>query len=57
MKTDNSTFGEMEILESTYNKMVDEIDALIEMVYEEEKIKRKAELNALQEQMKPHFPL
>ena len=51
----HSTFGEMEILESTYNKMVDEIDALIEMVYEEEKIKRKAELNALQEQMKPHF--
>lgn len=51
----HSTFGEMEILESTYNKMADEIDALIEMVYEEEKIKRKAELNALQEQMKPHF--
>ena len=51
----HSTFGEMEILESTYNKMVDEIDALIEMVYEEEKIKRKADLNALQEQMKPHF--
>ena len=51
----HSTFGEMEILESTYNKMVDEIDALIEMVYEAEKIKRKAELNALQEQMKPHF--
>lgn len=51
----HSTFGEMEILESTYNKMVDEIDALIDKVYEEEKIKRKAELNALQEQMKPHF--
>lgn len=49
------SFGEMEILESTYNEMVDEIDALIEKVYEEEKIKRKAELNALQEQMKPHF--
>lgn len=50
-----NTFGEMEILETTYNKMVDEIDALIERVYEEEKIKRRAELNALQEQMKPHF--
>lgn len=32
-----NTFGEMEILETTYNKMVDEIDALIERVYEEER--------------------
>ena len=48
-------FAEMEILKDTYNEMVDEIDDLIEQVYEEEKIKRKTELNALQEQMKPHF--
>lgn len=48
-------FAEMGILKDTYNQMVDEIDALIEQVYEEEKIKRKTELNALQEQMKPHF--
>lgn len=48
-------FAEMGILKDTYNEMVDEIDDLIEQVYEEEKIKRKTELNALQEQMKPHF--
>lgn len=48
-------FAEMEILRSTYNQMVDEIQELIERVYAEEKIKRKAELNALQAQMKPHF--
>ncbi len=47
--------AEMGILKDTYNQMVDEIDTLIEQVYEEEKIKRKTELNALQEQMKPHF--
>lgn len=49
------TFAEMQIVQDTYNQMVDEIEALIDKVYEEEKVKRKAELNALQEQMKPHF--
>lgn len=52
---DEVPFSEMEILKSTYNQMVDEIHELIERVYAEEKIKRKAELNALQAQMKPHF--
>lgn len=48
-------FVEMNVLKNTYNDMVDEIDKLIQRVYDEEKIKRKTELNALQEQMKPHF--
>lgn len=49
------TYYELEVLKNTYNHMVDEIDLLVERVYEEERIKRKTELNILQEQMKPHF--
>lgn len=50
-----NSFEELELLKSTYNDMVEEIDGLILRVYKEEKFKRKAELKALQEQMKPHF--
>lgn len=53
--TNSGTYYELEILKETYNHMVDEIDLLVERVYEEERIKRKTELNILQEQMKPHF--
>ena len=51
----SNTYYELEILKETYNHMVDEIDLLVERVYEEERIKRKTELNILQEQIKPHF--
>lgn len=50
-----NSYLELEVLKETYNQMVDEINLLVERVYEEERFKRKAELNALQEQMKPHF--
>lgn len=50
-----ASFLEVEVLRDTYNHMVDEIDALILRVHEEERIKRLMELSALQEQMKPHF--
>lgn len=49
------SYYELEILKETYNHMVDQIDLLLERVHEEERIKRRAELNILQEQMKPHF--
>ena len=42
-------------LRDGYNIMVDEIEKLIIRVIEEQKTKRKAELNVLQEQIKPHF--
>ncbi len=39
----------------SYNKMLDQINKLIEKIYAEQKQKRKAELQILQEQIKPHF--
>ncbi len=42
-------------LRDGYNAMVSEIQNLIEKMMMEQKIKRKAELNVLQEQIKPHF--
>ena len=42
-------------LRDAYNIMIMEIQNLIEKVVAEEKIKRKAELDVLQAQIKPHF--
>jgi two-component system sensor histidine kinase YesM len=42
-------------LRDAYNIMIKEIDRLIKRVIKEQKIKRKTELNILQEQIKPHF--
>ncbi len=42
-------------LGDSFNKMIDEIRNLIEMVYVEQKSKREAELKTLQAQIKPHF--
>ncbi|THF73303.1 HAMP domain-containing protein [Cohnella fermenti] len=42
-------------LGDSFNKMVQEIEQLIHMVYSEQKGKREAELKVLQEQIKPHF--
>lgn len=42
-------------LGDSFNKMIDEIRNLIEMVYIEQQSKREAELKTLQAQIKPHF--
>ncbi len=42
-------------LKNSYNEMLIEINQLIEELLQKEKNLQKAELNALQEQMKPHF--
>ena len=42
-------------LRDGYNLMIDEIHTLLEKIVREEKFKRKAEMNFLQEQIKPHF--
>lgn len=42
-------------LGASFNKMVEEINNLINMVYAEQKSKREAELKILQAQIKPHF--
>ena len=39
----------------SFNKMIDEIKKLIDLVYAEQQSKREAELKTLQAQIKPHF--
>lgn len=48
----NDEIGELGL---SFNHMIDRINQLIHMVYEEQKNKRNAELKSLQEQIKPHF--
>jgi len=48
----NDEIGE---LGASFNKMVEEINNLINMVYAEQREKREAELKILQAQIKPHF--
>lgn len=52
---ENSNKDEIYELGMTYNKMLDKIKELIDKIYEEQNAKRIAELNVLQEQIKPHF--
>ncbi|MFP7296832.1 sensor histidine kinase [Neobacillus niacini] len=42
-------------LGNSYNKMIQQVEKLIELVYQEQKSKREAELKILQAQIKPHF--
>jgi two-component system sensor histidine kinase YesM len=51
----NKANDEIGHLQKGYNIMIDEIKALIERVIEEQRTKRKAELDVLQAQIKPHF--
>jgi two-component system sensor histidine kinase YesM len=52
METGNDEIGR---LKDGYNLMVVEIQNLIQKIVSEQRTKRKAELNVLQEQIKPHF--
>lgn len=52
IKTGNDEIGK---LKDGYNIMIEEIQTLIDKIIKEQKVKRKAELNVLQEQIKPHF--
>ncbi len=47
--------SEFKKLQDGYNRMVKEIQKLIGRILQEQKIKRKAELDVLQAQIKPHF--
>lgn len=51
----NVSDDEIGLLKNSYNAMLIEINQLIEELLQKEKTLRMAELNALQEQMKPHF--
>ncbi|MCA1291446.1 sensor histidine kinase [Paenibacillus sp. alder61] len=46
---------EFEQLYNGYNHMIEQIDQLLKRMIEEQKTIRKAELNTLQSQIKPHF--
>jgi two-component system sensor histidine kinase YesM len=52
IETGNDEIGK---LKNVYNTMIYKIENLIEQIKKEQKIKRKAELNVLQSQIKPHF--
>ncbi|WP_117168739.1 sensor histidine kinase [Paraliobacillus sediminis] len=49
------TSNEINELNITYNQLAEEMNYLIQMVYEKELIKSKTELKALQAQINPHF--
>lgn len=51
----NVNDDEIGLLKNSYNSMLIEINQLIEELLQKEKTLRMAELDALQEQMKPHF--
>ena len=51
----NVNDDEIGLLKNSYNAMLIEINQLIEELLQKEKTLRLAELDALQEQMKPHF--
>ncbi|MFC5451365.1 cache domain-containing sensor histidine kinase [Paenibacillus aestuarii] len=46
---------EMNDLNAAYNKLVREINELVETVYEKERLKNQAEIKMLQAQIHPHF--
>ncbi|HEX2925562.1 MAG TPA: histidine kinase, partial [Ruminiclostridium sp.] len=52
---ENKYSDEIGQLGDSFNKMIDEINNLIKMVYVEQQSKREAELKTLQAQIKPHF--
>jgi two-component system sensor histidine kinase YesM len=52
---DSDTHDEISDLGNSFNKMIEKIKELIDLVYAEQKSKREAELKILQAQIKPHF--
>jgi two-component system sensor histidine kinase YesM len=52
IETGNDEIGK---LKNVYNTMICKIENLIEEIVKEQRVKRKAELDVLQSQIKPHF--
>lgn len=55
LNLEHSSTLEINELNRTYNQMVEEINHLIQVVYEKEIIRSRTELKALQSQINPHF--
>ncbi|WP_235864065.1 cache domain-containing sensor histidine kinase [Sutcliffiella halmapala] len=53
--TEVSSTVEINELNTTYNQLVEEINHLIQVVYEKELVRSRTELKALQSQINPHF--
>lgn len=49
------TNRELDILQNSYNHMLDDMVTLVDQKVEEQRLRRKYELSLLQEQIKPHF--
>lgn len=47
--------GDIQALGQSFNKMASKLKDFLEMIYTEQKEKREAELQVMQEQIKPHF--
>ncbi len=47
--------SELGMLEENYNRMIQEIQSLLDRLIKEQNVKRRIELRVLQEQIKPHF--
>ena len=47
--------GDIQVLGKSFNKMASKLKDFLEMIYIEQKEKREAELQVMQEQIKPHF--
>ncbi len=50
-----SDYGEIAELGGSFNHMIDQLHHLMELVVEEQKLKREADIKTLQAQIKPHF--
>ena len=47
--------GEIQILITAFNDLMDKLDASVRQICQEQQLKRQLELNLLQSQIKPHF--
>lgn len=55
VKFDLAARGELQVLADSFNEMVQEIDTLIESVYEKQLLLKDAQLDILRAQINPHF--
>lgn len=55
VEVDSRREDEIGVLEKSFNAMTKQINNLIQQVYDEQRKRRKFELNALQAQINPHF--
>lgn len=55
LRADINAKGEIGMLGAGFNSLMDRINALLDQIYSEQKLKRENEFKLLQSQIKPHF--